>query len=429
MTRAHLPLLTLATGILSIAVGGCSGSDSNPAGGGGTTGVAESSGGAGTGGSLATGGTAQVPTGGTTSNAVATGGAATGGVNAAGGAPATGGTIAGTGGKNTGGSATKAAGGAPGTGGKTASGGTNTGGATVTSASGGVSATGGSKAGGGVSATGGSVSVGGGTCVASVNTGKNASGTGPHKVTIETNSGTGISTGTIYRPTDLGGTEKYPIFVWGEGGCSQDGLSNQTAMAEIASHGYFIIADGTPGSTAANGSGAAAPLLAYITWAIAENSKPCSAYYQSMDTTKIASDGFSCGGLMSENASGDSRLTAVGITSSGLFSADQNLYKKIHTPLKILLGGSGDMAYTNGERDYTNISALGIPIVLFSKDGAGHGGDLFTARGGDFTAINLAWLNWQLKGDETSTGKAFLVGSSCKFCSATGWEFKSANLP
>src|SRR4029078_9925455 len=101
-----------------------------------------------------------------------------------------------------------------------------------------------------------------------------------------------ISEGTIFRPTDLGGAEKYPIFVWGEGACSKNGLSNATAMAEIASYGYFVVADGTP-----NGSGnrtqdrsmlmaMAAPLIAYVDWAIAENGKPCSAYYQSLDTTK-----------------------------------------------------------------------------------------------------------------------------------------------
>ena len=47
----------------------------------------------------------------------------------------------------------------------------------------------------------------------------------------------------------LGGSEKYPIFVWGEGACSLNGLSNATAMAEIASHGYFVVADGTPNGT------------------------------------------------------------------------------------------------------------------------------------------------------------------------------------
>jgi hypothetical protein len=47
---------------------------------------------------------------------------------------------------------------------------------------------------------------------------------------------------------------------------------------------------------------------------------------------------------------------------------------------------------------------------------------------GDFNTVNLAWLNWQLKGDETATGKGLLVGSGCKYCNTSGWEFKSANV-
>ena len=170
------------------------------------------------------------------------------------------------------------------------------------------------------------------------------------------------------------------------------------------------------------------PLLAYIAWAIAENDKPCSAYYQSLDTTKVAADGFSCGGLMAEGTAGDPRMTTWGITSSGLTGANQAFYKTIHTPVKVLLGGPSDIAYENGERDYDQISALGFPIVLFSKD-IGHGGDLGRANGGDFTKVNLAWLNWQLKGDEGATGKGFLVGDSCPFCKDSAWEVKSANLP
>jgi hypothetical protein len=302
----------------------------------------------------------------------------------------------------------------------------------VTGATGGagtgiITGTGGRAIDAGASGTGGSTTTGTGTCTASAG-GKTVSGSGPHKVTMESNSGAGIKCGTIYRPTDLGGAEKYPIFVWGEGGCSQSGTSNQAAMGEIASHGYFVVADGVVSGTACTSDQSGKPFLDYITWAIAENGKSCSAYYQSLDTTKIAADGFSCGGLMAEGVSGDPRFTAIGITSSGLFSADQTLYKKIHTPFKILLGGSGDMAYTNGERDYDSISALGIPILLLSKDGAGHGGDLGSAKG-DFNTVNLAWLNWQLKGDETATGKGLLVGSSCKYCNASGWEFKSKNLP
>jgi hypothetical protein len=267
-----------------------------------------------------------------------------------------------------------------------------------------------------------------GTCTESEDTGGNASGTGPYDVVIETNSDEGIRCGTIFRPSTLGGEEKFPIFVWGEGGCSQNGLSNQAAMAEIASWGYFIVADGTPGgNNACSGGQSGEAFLDYITWAIAENDKPCSAYYQSLDTTKIAADGFSCGGLMAENVAGDSRFTAIGITSSGLMGPNNALWDSMHAPFKIMNGGSSDIAYQNGLNDYEAIASRGIPILYFSKTSAGHGGDLGQGRG-DFNLVNLAWLNWQLKGDEGATGKAFLIGSSCEFCNDSGWDFMSANI-
>ena len=245
---------------------------------------------------------------------------------------------------------------------------------------------------------------------------------------IETNSAQGIKCGTIYRPADLGGAEKYPILVWGEGGCSQDGYSNLAAMGEIASWGYLVIADGTPGSTGACAGGqSGAAFLDYITWAIAENGKSCSAYYESLETTKIAADGFSCGGLMAENVSGDPRFAAIGITSSGLMGSNDALYDKIHTPFKIMNGGSSDVAYQNGLRDYEEISSRGKPIIYFSKTSAGHGGDLGQGRG-EFNRVNLAWLNWQLKGDMGATGKGFLIGATCQFCTNAGWNFRSANI-
>jgi hypothetical protein len=255
-------------------------------------------------------------------------------------------------------------------------------------------------------------------------------------VVVETNSGSGISCGTIYRPAELGGADKYPIFVWGEGGCSRNGLSNQASMAEIASHGYFVIADGPAGGGGSNCGtismstdvvGMAKVLIGYIDWAVAENGKSCSAYYNSLDTTKIASDGFSCGGLMSMGTAADPRMTTVALTSSGLTSPVASYYKTIHTPFKILLGGSGDVAYKNGMSDYDEMVKVGVKVLLLSKNNAGHGGDLSNGKG-DFNTVNLAWLNWQLKGDEGATGKALLIGDSCKFCKASGWEFKSSGL-
>jgi hypothetical protein len=448
MSTSHLSTL-LGAGILSIAISGCSsssglnggvGGTANPPGGSG--GLAAGTGGAASGGatspSSASGGTAG-SSGPAAGGTHATGGASPGGTTGAGGAAGSGGTqgppTTGTGGRGSGGATGPStqrdggmveAGGALGTtGGTGPGGGTGTGGRSNGGATGAGGRTGGIDAGSS------------GPCTASKSTSVSASGSGPHKVVVESNSDPDISCGTIYRPADLGGAEKYPIFAWGEGACTRSGTSNTAAMAEIASHGYFVIADGPPNGGGNCGSiamstdyvGMGKPLLGYITWAIAESGKSCSAYFQSLETTKIAADGFSCGGLMAAGTSGDPRMTTYGITSSGLTGADQNFYKKVHTPVKILLGGSGDIAYTNGERDYDNLSALGIPIVLFSKSGAGHGGDLSAKNGGDFTKVNLAWLNWQLKGDETATGKGFLVGSGCSFCTNSAWEVKSKNLP
>src|SRR6185369_865773 len=408
ITSSAFLAVTLSTGLLGIH--GCGSSDSpDGTGSAGAGGRASASAGHGGQAQPGAGGSSPSPSGGSgtsipTGGSVNSGGSNSGGVGAGGAAGSV------------------ALGGSPGSAGS--------GGASL-AGSGGVGAGGKGQA-GGSSAAGAGGSIATGTCTASKSASVNASGSGPHKVTVETNGDSGIKEGTIYRPTDLGGTEKYPIFVWGNGACSQDGLSNTAAMAEIASYGYFVIADGTPHgsgsrSQTSNWAAMGKPLLSYVSWAIAENGKSCSAYHDSLDTTKIASNGFSCGGLMSEGTAGDSRMTSVGVTSSGLTSDDQAFYKTIHTPVLIILGGTSDIAYGNGERDYDRISALGHPIMLFSKN-IGHGGDLGSARGGDFTKINLAWLNWLLKGDEGATGKGVLVGSGCSYCSNSQWEVKSKNL-
>ncbi len=272
------------------------------------------------------------------------------------------------------------------------------------------------------------------TCTASQPVGTRDSGTGPHEVLVETNSDAGISEGTIFRPATLGRGEKYPIFIWGEGGCSLDGLSNEIAMIEIASHGYFVVADGTPNGTGnrpmdrSNLEAMAAPFRAYVDWAIAENAKPCSAYFGALEPTRIAANGFSCGGLMAQAIASDPRLVTWGVTSSGMAGAAPAFYDSIHTPVLFVEGGPTEVAYDGGREGYENIAGLGVPVLWFSKD-LGHGGDLFQPSGGDFTRINLAWLNWWLKGDETATGKALLVGPSCPYCGNGEWEVRSENLP
>ena len=407
----------LVAGMLGIAVHGCS--DSGKAvkdagtGGTGQSGGASGAGGTGVSGQSTTGGQS--------------GGGGSAGLGAGG---STGGVIGGSGGSSDSGGTAGTGGGVAGSGGSVPTGG-------VGGASGGAGGMGNGGGSGGAT-TAGSGGRGGtgnpGTCTPSKATGTNATGSGPHGVTVETNSDPGINEGTIFRPTDLGGAEKYPIFVWGQGACSRNGLSNSAAMAEIASHGYFVVADGTPNGSGnrtmdrSNLAAMGAPLIAYIDWAIAENAKPCSAYYQSLDTTKLASNGFSCGGLMAQGTVTDPRIVTWGVTSSGMAGATQAFYDLIETPVLFVDGGPAEVAYDGGLEGYETISMLGVPVLWFSKD-LGHGGDLFSTRGGDFTKINLAWLNWWLKGDETATGKGLLVGASCPYCSDSAWEVMSANVP
>lgn len=275
-----------------------------------------------------------------------------------------------------------------------------------------------------------------GTCIASQRVNTTVRGSGPHSVVVETNSGVGIKEGTIYRPADLGPGKRYPILVWGEGACARNGLDNSASMAEIASHGYLVVADGTP-----NGSGSrpmnannldemGRPALAYVTWAIAENSKPCSQYYQSLDTSKVAANGFSCGGLLAMGTAKDPRITTWGLTSSGSFTDNPTLWNAVHTPVLIIEGHKDEtQAYANGLRDYNGIAPKGLPVLFLSHRNMGHGGDLWSANGGAFTRIHLAWLNWWLKGDLGSKGKGALVGSGCTYCTDSNWEVKSANIP
>lgn len=268
------------------------------------------------------------------------------------------------------------------------------------------------------------------SCTPSQSVQVNVSVSGPHKVTVETNSDRGINEGTIYRPADLRPGKKYPIFVWGNGACSRNGTSDSKALAELASHGYLVISDGTPGGSGSRAMEMSDVLLQYVDWAIAQNSKPCSPYYQSLDTTKIAADGFSCGGMLAMGTAHDPRMTTWGLASSGSFNENRQLWDAVHTPVLILEGHQDNTgAYTNGLRDYNGIAPKGYPIMFFSHKSYGHGGDLTSSNGGEFTKIMLAWLNWWLKDDLGSTGKEFLVGSGCKYCKDSNWEVKSDNIP
>lgn len=252
--------------------------------------------------------------------------------------------------------------------------------------------------------------------------------TGSHEVVVEKDPG--LSGRTIFRPKDLGGANKYPIVAWGQGGCSLNGTTNPDFLGELASHGYLVISDGEP-----NGSGSRSmvddykamgkPLIESLDWAIKENGRACSQYYQSLAADKIAVMGWSCGGLMAEGAAGDPRVTTAVIWSSGMINPDQKILDALHAPIAFILGGPDDVAYPNGTRDYRNTSR--VPAVLASTN-VGHGGTYGQDNGGVFGKVGVAWLGWQLKGDMGATGKGMFVGASCGLCTDRAWTIESKNV-
>ncbi|WFE53844.1 cellulose binding domain-containing protein [Micromonospora sp. WMMD1155] len=243
-------------------------------------------------------------------------------------------------------------------------------------------------------------------------------GSGPYPADYETS--TGLANHTIFRPQTLP-AERLPIVVWGNGGCSGNGLSQGNFLREIASHGFLAIANGAP-----NGSGSTTSqmLTQSIDWAFAENSRQGGKYYNKIDTTKVAVAGFSCGGLEAYAVSNDPRVTTTGIFSSGLLNdADDYQLRRLTKPIAYFVGGPSDIAYPNAMDDWGKLPA-GLPAFMGNLN-VGHGGTYDQTNGGEFGRVATLYFKWRLKGD--STAGANFVGPNCGLC-RTQWTVQQKNL-
>ncbi|MFY1650479.1 cellulose binding domain-containing protein [Solwaraspora sp. WMMB762] len=243
-------------------------------------------------------------------------------------------------------------------------------------------------------------------------------GSGPYPADYE--NAASLANHTIFRPQNLP-AERLPILVWGNGGCSANGLSQGNFLREIASHGFLAIANGAP-----NGSGSTTSqmLTQSIDWAVAENSRPGSKYYDKLDTTKVAVAGFSCGGLEAYAVSNDPRVTTTGIFSSGLLNdADDYQLRRLTKPIAYFIGGPSDIAYPNAIDDWGKLPA-GLPAFMGNLN-VGHGGTYDQPNGGEFGRVAVLYLKWRLKGD--TTAGANFVGANCGLCHSQ-WSVQQKNL-
>ncbi len=291
--------------------------------------------------------------------------------------------------------------------------------------------------------------------------------TGPSAVVIEHDQT--LPAHTIYRPADLGNV-KHGVLVWGEGGCAKNGLMFPEFLAELASHGFVILADGPPvenagrgaapgggappagGAPRAGGPRAGAPpaaraggapgrgpgrggaamtdgtaLIAALDWIAKEGNDKSSRFYQKVETGRVAAMGMSCGGLMSYGASADPRIATVGIWNSGLIQPDEKIFAGLHSPVIIVTGGESDIAYANGKRDFETMPAK-IPVFYGVYPAIGHGGTYNEDNGGAFGVAALAWLKWQVLGDTSATGQGYFVGPQCGICGDARWQVAARGL-
>lgn len=290
-----------------------------------------------------------------------------------------------------------------------------------------------------------------------------AAGTGPWAAVAESRED--LRSHTIYRPQQLPDTPM-PVLVWGNGGCSDNGLSHAAFLREVASHGYYIIALGyarnepvprgqnatpPPAPAAAGapqrrgqiGGGGELPMDPNETdatvvaqmdmalaWAYAMNELSSSELQGRLDMTRIAVAGHSCGGLQSIKYAADPRIKTAMIFDSGVYNVPGGMSRvkvskfdlhSLHGPIAYITGGPTDQAHPNALDDASRIKH--VPVFLGWLP-VGHGGTFSQPNGGEWAKIAVNWLDWQLKQD-AKAGQWF-QGDDCGYCKAADWtvEYK-----
>jgi len=299
-------------------------------------------------------------------------------------------------------------------------------------------------------------------------------GTGPYKAVLAND--WSLTEHTLYRPQNLsafGGKTKLPVVIEGNGGCANSSEQLAGFLAEIASHGFLVIAVGPIKDVVfgmdGRGRTESKALLAAMDWAEARNNDPESPYYQKIDTGNIAVMGQSCGGLQALTVSSDPRVKTTVALNSGVFASPPSLppnmspenspgggeaprmsmpdvqksdLKNLHAPVIYLVGGKTDIATANAEDDFTHIEK--IPVFLASYDfsdspkttetssagmniGIGHyPATYLEPHGGDFGVAAVAWLKWQLKGDPHAAN--MFRGNPCGLEKNSKWTVSKKNI-
>lgn len=291
---------------------------------------------------------------------------------------------------------------------------------------------------------------------------------GPYAVLMQEDPG--LPDHTIYRPADLAALprqERLPVVAFSGPGCDANGTAFRPFFTEVASHGFLLIANGAPEPKGGSGPNypktAPADLVASLDWAIAENGRKGSTYYQRIDGSRIAVMGQSCGGAQALSISKDPRIKTIVMWNSCSFrfmrgggapggggapprgaapdatgtppragrsgrggipvpDVPIEVLTTLRMPIAYFMGGTRDMLYAAAVADIDAYQAA--PLFWASTDlpGDAHAGSFREKNGGKFGVAGVAWLKWQLKGDENAA--RMFRGASCRLCTDPQWEVR-----
>lgn len=247
---------------------------------------------------------------------------------------------------------------------------------------------------------------------------------GPGPYMGVTMSGSGPGGGyTVYHPEELApGGAKNPIVGWMSGGSTNP--SAYPLLPHLATHGFVVVASNTTpgiGEEVALGQ----EIIAGIDWAIAENARPDSPFFEKLDTTKLASMGYSMGSLATFTIANDPRLTTTIHISGGNMVTER--VENLHAPAAFFCGIPGD-ANCNILSDACDIAAANCDTdfaaattpVFYGNFPGGHLGILSEPNQGAIHTEVTAWLRWQLMLDATIAPR--FVGDQCSVCKDSRWQ-------
>ena len=306
-------------------------------------------------------------------------------------------------------------------------------------------------------------------------------GAGPYKAVLT--GAPSLPTHAIYRPRNLQPFSKanpLPVVAFANGGCRNTSGEFRNFLSDIASHGFLVVSIGPAGNSVVMGSEErtnttnSSQLLDGVNWAIAENDRDGGDFYQKIAVSRVAVMGQSCGGGQAVDVSLDPRVTTTVVLNQGVnmsqetrplggVAGQQNrgtgaaaapdryapfaptlmrapvtpdsatpiaapnrveILGKLHAPILFLNGGPKDSGFANAKANFEFIQH--VPVALAHQDVGHYPATYRQPNGGAFAKAVGAWLQWQLKGNETA--RKMFAGDSCGLCKDPSWTLERKKI-